>query len=181
MIPSRLALLLLLPLLAAACDSEPTAVDSAALQPADPAPRNLGATVELVEVGPIPLSFPVFVACLGSDVVVSGTVSLRDRIVTRGDGSQHVTRKLDVSNTMISLGNQVWTAGKQASEIFITETAPDGSVVLAQHLGAVIFRSGDGQPELKLMHQIHFVDRSDGDPQLSRDFFEIRCIAPEKP
>lgn len=176
----RLAILLLIPLLAAACEhGEPTAVDPAAIQGADPGFSR--ATVELVEFGPIPLLFTFPVACLGGDALVSGTILLRDRILTLGDGSQHITRKLDVSNTTISLGNQVWTAGPNASEIFILKFAPDGNVVLQEHLGAVIFRAGDGRPALQLVHQIHLVQPGGDptDPHLDRNFFNIRCIGPE--
>jgi hypothetical protein len=179
----RLAILLLVPLLAAACEqSEPTAVDPVALQGADPAPELSRASVELVEFGPIPLLFTFPVTCLAGNVLVSGTILLRDRILTLGDGSRHITRKLDVSNTKISLGNQVWTAGPNASEIFIMKFAPDGNIVLQEHLGAVIFRAGNARPELQLVHQIHFVNLphgEPGEPHLDHNFFNIRCIGPE--
>ncbi|MGH7511034.1 MAG: hypothetical protein ACREMZ_16445 [Gemmatimonadales bacterium] len=176
---TRLAILLLVPLLGAACaQSEPTAVDSDAPQAGSPAPASYGASVELEEFS-FPVHFFVPVACLNGSVLVSGTVYGRDRIVTRPDGSVHVQEKLDVSDVTIALGDQLWTAGPNASEMFLLNFAADGSVRQIEHLGVVIFRAEDGRPELRLVHQIHHVRLPSGEIQLNHQIFGIRCIAPD--
>jgi hypothetical protein len=174
----RLAPLLLIPFLAAAClQGEPTAVDPAALQPTTPAPAQSGAAVELVEFS-FPVNFLFPVACLNGSVLVSGTVFGRDRIVTRSDGSVHIAEKLDVSDVTIGLGGQLWTAGPNASEMFVLNFAADGSTRQIEHLGAVIFRGEDGRPELQLFHRINHVRLPNGELQLDRNIFGIRCLAP---
>jgi hypothetical protein len=174
----RLATLLLIPFLAAACaQGEPTAVDPAALQPTTPALAQSSATVEVVEFS-FPVNFLFPVACLNGSVLVSGTVFGRDRIVTRPDGSVHIAEKLDVSDVTIGLGGQLWTAGPNAFEMFVINLAADGSTRQIEHLGAVIFRGEDGQPELQLVHRINHVRLSNGELQLDRNIFGIRCIAP---
>jgi hypothetical protein len=175
---TRLATFLLISFLAAACEhGEPTAVDSTALQSTDPAAALSGASVELEEFS-FPVHFFVPVACLSGSVLVSGTIYGRDRIVTRPDGSVHVQEKLDVSDVTIALGDQLWTAGPNASEMFVLNFAADGSVRQIEHLGVVIFRAEDGRPELQLVHQLHHVRLPSGEIQLNHNFFDIRCIAP---
>jgi hypothetical protein len=173
-----LTTLLLIPFLAAACaQGEPTSVDPAALQPTTPAPAHSSATVEIEEFS-FPIHFFVPVACLNGSVLVSGTVFGRDRIVTRPDGSVHIQEKLDVSDVTIALGDQLWTAGPNASEMFLLNFAADGSTRQIEHLGAVIFRGEDGHPELQLVHRISHVRLPSGEIQLNHNFFDIRCIAP---
>jgi hypothetical protein len=178
----RLVILLLVPLLAAGCErSEPTGVDPTGLQAADPALEASRATVDLEEFPvTLPPNFRPFVACLGSQVTVSGTLIFRDRTVTFPDGYQHLTRKMDASNTMITLGDRVWTANPNASEILIQSLAPDGTVLHEEHLGAVIFRDGDNRPALQLFHQtsLVFLPGDPAEPHLDHNVFTIRCIGP---
>jgi hypothetical protein len=44
--------------------------------------------------------------------------------VERPDGSIPITEFLDVSNVTITLGDEVWTAGPNASEIFVKSFPP---------------------------------------------------------
>ena len=140
-----------------------------------------GASVEFQEYA-FPLNFPsVPVACLNSDVLITGTIFGWDRTVTRPNGSGHVTTFWDVSNVRIELGDQVWTAGPGSSEIFVWTFEAGGIERVHHHLGAVIFRAGNGRPELQLYHQIQRVTPPGAEePELFRNIFEIRCVAPNR-
>lgn len=129
-----------------------------------------------------PLNFPnVPVACLNSDVLITGTIFGWDRTVTRPNGSGHVTTFWDVSNVRIELGDQVWTAEPGSSEIFVWTFAAGGIERVHHHLGAVIFRADGGRPELQLYHQIQRVTPPGAEePELFRNIFEIRCVAPNR-
>jgi hypothetical protein len=172
-----LATTLLVPLIAGACElSEPTAAAPASRLAAASSGARTSAQVELVEFGPRPVRFPLSVACLGGTVTVNGNIWGWDRIVEQPDGSTHVTEKLDVSDVTVTLGTTVWTAGPNASEIFVRNVAADGSPRQFEHVGVVIFRAADGQPELQFVHQIHMVRLPNGEGQLNQQIVGIRCI-----
>jgi hypothetical protein len=177
---TRLASLVLVLLILAACEhSEPTALDPTGSQ-FRPLPRaNEAATVTREDFGPVPLNFPSFVSCLGGAAFVTGSFSGWDRIVERSDGSVHITRKMDVSNVSITFDGQVWTAGPNASEIFITNFSGDLEAnQQVEHLGVVVFRAEDDAPALRLVHHIQFVRLPSGELQLNRQLFAIQCVGP---
>jgi hypothetical protein len=174
----QLAMLLLGPVFAACDHDQPTAINPVAPQAGSLALG--GATSALVDFGPIPVAFTVASPCLDGTVLVSGSFSGWDRIVTRPDGSIHITERIDVSNVTLRLGDQLWTAGPNASEIFVKNFPPGlgfGDIRQAEHVGVVIFRADDGRPELRFVHRIHIVRLPSGEVQVNRQILDVLCIA----
>jgi len=114
-----------------------------------------------------------------------GTLSGSDRVVERPDGSVHITEHMDASDVRITLGDQLWTPGPNASEIFIKDFPPDvpqelGFARHAEHLGVVIYRADDGRPALRLYHRLKILRLPGGELQVFRNVFDIACIAPDR-
>ncbi len=148
----------------------PTAVDPVISPGASLTSSNARATVDFVEFGPIPIRFGSFSSCLGDRVLISGAFSGRNQFVTMPDGSTHLTQLLDVSQVSIALGDEVWTPGPSAHEIFIVNERQ------SEHVGKVVFRSEDGRPELRLVHTIHMVRLPSGELQVNRQVFDVLCV-----
>ena len=166
-------------LLLAACSAESPASPSSLTRTAgEPVPSpaasltssNAGATVNFVEFGPNPIRILPFSSCLGERVLISGTFSGRNQVVTKPDGSTHLTQLIDVSQVSIALGDTVWTPGPSAQEIFIINERQ------SEHVGKVVFRSEDGRPELRLVHTIHAVRLPSGELQVNRQIFDVLCV-----
>ena len=175
---SHLATPLLVPLLAGACDrSGPTGLDPATT---GPSPALLaGADTERRQFSRF-VSFTTSVTCLGGSVLVRGPISGWEQVVVKPDGSRHVTQFLDVANVTISLGDELWTAQPNASEIFVTNLSAQATLRQSEHVGVVTFRASDGRPALHFVHQIHLVRAPDGSVQVNHQFLDIGCIAPER-
>jgi hypothetical protein len=166
-------------MLLAACSAElpaspsalrPTPVDLVGSPGASLANSDAGATVSFVEFGPIPIRFSAFSSCLGEPVLISGSFSGRNQLVTMPDGSTHLTQILDVSQVRIAHGATVWTPGPSAQEIFIINERQ------SEHVGKVVFRAANGGPELRLVHTIHMVRLPDGELQVNRQIFDVLCV-----
>ena len=177
---------LLVPLLAACEHRDPTAPDATTRGITSLKPASSGATTYYESFGPFEIFFPFTPACLGEQVLVVGTLSGSDRVVERPDGSVHITEHMDVSDVRITLGNQVWTPGPNASEIFIKDFppgVPPEALLLArhaEHLGVVIYRADDGRPALRLHHRLQILRLPGGELQVFRNVFDIDCIAPDR-
>lgn len=177
---SRLTTLLLVPLLAGACDqSGPTGLDQAAIGPTAALLAGSGADTERREFNRF-VSFTTSVTCLGGSVLVRGPISGWEQVVVKPDGSLHVTQFLDVADVTISLGDELWTAQPNASEIFVLNFSAQGSLRQSEHVGVVTFRAGDGRPALHFVHQIHLVRAPDGSVQVNHQILDISCIGPER-
>jgi len=148
----------------------PTAGDPVASPGASLTSLGAGATVNVVEFGPHPLRFLPFSSCLGERVLISGTISGRNQLVTMPDGSTHLTQLLDVSQVSITLGDAVWTPRPTAQEIFIINEGQ------SEHVGKVVFGSEAGRPELRLVHTIHLVRLPGGELEVNRQFFDVLCV-----
>jgi hypothetical protein len=166
-------------MLLAACSAElPASPSTLALTAGDPVTSagtsltssNAGAIVNFVEFGPSPIRILPFSSCLGERVLISGTVSGRNQIVTMPDGTTHLTQLIDVSQVSIALGDAVWTPGPSAQEIFIINEGQ------SEHVGKVVFRSEDGRPELRLVHTIHAARLPSGELQVNRQIFDVLCV-----
>ena len=143
------------------------------------APRGSArATVELEEFTfAVPFVLPV--ACLNSFVQASGTISGWVRTVTRPDGSGHVTEFWDASDVQLQLGDQVWTAGPGSTEMFVSNLTEGGVERVFHHQAAMIFRGGDGRPDLQLFHQLHIMHLPGAEePVVKENEFYIRCVGP---
>ena len=176
---------LLVPLLAACEHRDPTEPEATARESTSLNGANSGATTDYEPFGPIDIRFPFTPACLGEQVLVVGTLSGSDRVVERPDGSVHITEHMDASDVRITLGDQVWTPGPNASEIFIKDFPPDvpqelGFARHAEHLGVVIYRADDGRPALRLYHRLKILRLPGGELQVFRNVFDIACIAPDR-
>lgn len=157
----------------AACDAGPTApAETGSLGP------SASATSTLTEF-PNFANFQAFSQCLNAPVTVYGPAWWSLRTVVKPDGSRLLTLIIDASGFTIISGGTVWTANPGASEIFV-RSIPAGSTIdeLTQHQGTIIFRSpDDGQPDLRLTHQIHLVQvAGTGEVQVGRNLFEIVCV-----
>jgi hypothetical protein len=108
-------------------------------------------------------------------VLISGAFSGRNQFVTMPDGSTHLTQLLDVSQASIALGDEVWTPGPSAHEIFIVNERQ------SEHVGKVVFRSEDGRPELRLVHTIHMVRLPSGELQVNRQILDVLCVVEVAP
>ena len=126
--------------------------------------------MKFVEFGPNRIRIVPFSSCLAGYVVISGTLSGRNRFVTMPDGSTHLTQLIDVSQVSIVFGDAVWTPALSAQEIFITNERQ------SEHVGKVVFRSDDGRPELRLVHTIHMVSLPSGELEVNRTFFDVLCV-----
>lgn len=163
--------------LVAACDAgttEPTT-------PTDLRPSaSAGATTEFTQFN-TSVFFRPYASCFDAQVLVSGPITFSVWTVTRPDGGRHITQILDVSNVTITYDGAVWTAGPNASEMFVRNVPAGGTIGLdeqqIEHQGTVIFRSPEGRPDLLFVHRIHLVRLPDGDTQLNYNIFEINCIA----
>lgn len=175
----HVATLLLVPLLAGACDQTGlTGSDPSKMRPANALLTGSGADTERREFNRF-VSFTTSVACLGGSVLVRGPITGWEQVVVKPDGSLHVTQFLDVANVSISQGNELWTAQPNASEIFVMNFSAQNTLRQSEHVGVVIFRASDGRPALHFVHQIHLVRASDGSVQVNHQFLNISCIGPE--
>jgi hypothetical protein len=155
----------------AACDRTTTGPNEA-----DGLRASANATATLTEF-PVNVNFSFFSVCLNARVTLSGTAYWSIREVVRDDGGRHLTILMDVSGPTISSGGSVWTASPGALEMFV-RNFPAGSNLEQQleHQGTVIYRSADGQPDLRFVHRIHLVRMPDGTLQLNDNLFEIVCV-----
>lgn len=177
---SHLATLLLVPLLAGACDqSGLTGFDPITTHPTTALLAGSGGDTERREFNRF-VSFTRSVACLGGSVLIRGPITGWEQVVVKPDGSLHVTQFLDVANVSISQGDELWTAQPNASEIFVMNFSAQNTLRQSEHVGVVTFRASDGTPALHFVHQIHLVRAPDGSVQVNHQILSIDCIGPER-